>query len=83
MRFRQQHYAGRAADRSAIMSLRERVEVPRGRFTDALMTRETPLEPRALEYKLYAPRVGLVSTVEMSGGSNRMDLVPCTHAHGR
>ncbi len=50
MRFRQQHYAGRAADRSEILSLRERVEVPRGRFTHVLMTRETTaLEPRALE----------------------------------
>jgi hypothetical protein len=75
MRFRQQHYARKNADRSKILSLEEPVMVPSGQFNDVLMLRETtPLEPRASEYKLYAPRVGLVLTQEVSGGSARLEL---------
>jgi hypothetical protein len=75
MRYRQQHYARKNADRSEILSLEERVKVPDGYFKDVLMLRETtPLEPRALEYKFYAPGVGLVLTQEVSGGSARLEL---------
>jgi hypothetical protein len=75
MRYRQQHYARMNADRSEILSLDERVKVARGHFNDVLLLRETtPLEPRALEYKFYAPRVGLVLTQEVSGGSARLEL---------
>jgi hypothetical protein len=82
MRFRQQHYGRRNADRSEILSLEERVKVPRGHFNDVLMLRETtPLEPRAAEYKFYAPGVGLVLTQEVSGGSARLELA--RHVAGR
>jgi hypothetical protein len=75
MRFRQQHYGRRNADRSEILSSEERVKVPRGQFNDVLMLRETtPLEPRASEYKFYAPGVGLVLTQEVSGGRARLEL---------
>jgi hypothetical protein len=35
----------------------------------------TPLEPRVLEYKLYAPSVGPVLVLEVSGGSGREELI--------
>jgi hypothetical protein len=76
MRWRQQHLAGRSADRSEVLSTAERIGVPAGRFENVVMLRETtPLEPRALEYKFYAPGVGLAMTVEVSGGSTRLELV--------
>ncbi len=82
MRYRQQHYTRKNADRSEILSLEERVRVPAGHFNDVQMLRETtPLEPRALEYKFYAPRVGLVLTQEVSGGSARLELA--RHARRR
>jgi hypothetical protein len=75
MRFRQQYYARKSADRSEILSLEERVKVPRGQFNEVLMLRETtPVEPRASEYKFYAPGVGLVLTQEVSGGRARLEL---------
>jgi hypothetical protein len=75
MRYRQQHYRRKNADRSEILSLEERVKVPAGQFNDVLMLRETtPVEPRAAEYKFYAPGVGLVLTQEVSGGKARLEL---------
>ena len=40
------------------------------------MTAETsPVEPRVLEYKFYARGVGPVLAVDVSGGTDREDLV--------
>jgi hypothetical protein len=40
------------------------------------MTAETsPVEPRVLEYKFYARGVGQVLAVDVSGGSDREELV--------
>jgi hypothetical protein len=75
MRFRQQHYRRKNGDRSEILSLEERVKVPARHFNEVLMLRETtPVEPRAAEYKFYAPGVGLVLTQEVSGGRARLEL---------
>jgi len=38
----------------------------------------TPLEPDVLEHKLYAPGVGPVLAVTVSGGSTREELVEFT-----
>ena len=77
MRYRQEHYAGHAEDRAAILSLGEQVAVPAGHFDDVLLTREdlNPLEPRALEYKFFARGVGPVLALEISGGDGREELV--------
>jgi hypothetical protein len=82
MRFRQQHYRRKNADRSEILSLEERVTVPAGHFSEVLMLRETtPVEPRAAEYKFYAPGVGLVLTQEVSGGRARLELARFVNGH--
>ena len=40
------------------------------------MTKDfNPLEPKVLEYKLYAKGVGLVLAVGVSGGSEREELI--------
>jgi hypothetical protein len=50
-----------AMDRAEIVSLTERLTTPAGTFEKCLKTEETtPLEPKAREFKLYAPGVGLI-----------------------
>lgn len=74
--YRQEYYAGEAEDRAKVLSVDEQVEVPYGHFTHAVLTKDlTPLEPRALEYKLYARGVGPVLTLDASGESGREELL--------
>jgi hypothetical protein len=74
--YRQEYYAGEAEDTGEIVSLGEQAEVPAGHYTDALMTKDlNPLEPKILEFKFYAPNVGPVLAVSVSGGSDREELV--------
>jgi hypothetical protein len=50
-----------AMDRAEHVKMGLTVDVPAGRFTDAVQVLETsPLEPSAKEYKLYAPGVGVI-----------------------
>ncbi len=74
--YRQEFYRGEAEDKARIVSLRERAQVPAGRFRRVLMTRDVnPLEPDVLEFKFYARGVGPVLAVSVSGGSDREELV--------
>jgi hypothetical protein len=76
LRYRQEHYAGEAEDRAAVLSLDEQVDVPFGHFDGVLMTKDfTPVEPDVLEHKLYAKGVGPVLTLAISGGRGREELV--------
>ena len=75
-RYRQEHLEGEAEDEGAVLSADELVEAPVGRYEHAVLTRDTnPLEPGVSEYKLYARDVGLVLTLDGSGGSGREELV--------
>ena len=77
--YRQEFLAGEAEDRGFVLSTDEQVEVPAGRYEGALMTRDTtPLEPHLAELKFYAPGVGPVMAVPVSGGSGREVLVETT-----
>ena len=49
-------------------------EVERG-HVQRVVRDSTPLEPRVLEYKLYARGVGPVLTLGVSGGAGREELV--------
>ena len=50
-----------AMDRAEILSDKEILQTPAGRFENCLKTEETtPLEPKAKEYKFYAPGIGLI-----------------------
>jgi hypothetical protein len=74
--YREELYRGHAEDKARIVSLREQAEVPFGHFTRVLMTRNTnPLEPKSVEFKLYARGVGPVLAIGVSGGSDREELV--------
>ena len=77
--YRQEYYAGEAEDAAAVLSLVETAQVPFGRFDDVLLTKDfTPLHPKVLEYKMYAPGVGPVLVVGVSGGADREALIRFT-----
>ncbi len=83
MTYRQEHYAGEAEDGAQVLSLSEQVQVPFGHFRDVLLTKDfTPLHRRVLEYKLYAPGIGPVLFLSVSGGSDRAALVAFEAAPG-
>lgn len=71
LEYRQEHYAGQAEDEAAIVTVgEEQVQVPAGRYTGVVMTRDTnPLEPKVQELKFYARDVGPVMAVGISGGA--------------
>ena len=76
MSYRQEYLKGEAEDRGRVLSVDDQAEVPAGHFGGALLTRDTnPLEPKVLEYKLYARGVGPVLTLSASGGSSREELL--------
>ena len=55
-----------AMDRAEIVSLTDQLRTPAGNFTNVLKTAETnPLEPHALEYKYYAPDIGLLQDEQL------------------
>ena len=59
-----------------MLSLDDQAEVPAGHYTDVLTTKDwNPLEPKVLEYKHYAPGVGPVLAVNVSGGLGFEELV--------
>jgi hypothetical protein len=74
--YRQENFPGEAEDRARVLSLDDQAEVRAGHFTRVLTTKDwNPLEPRVLEYKLYARGVGLVLALHVSGGSGREELL--------
>jgi hypothetical protein len=76
MEYRQEYYKGQAEDNGAVLSTEEMAQAPYGFFRHALLTRDTnPLEPKVLEYKLYAKGVGPVLTLGASGGASREELL--------
>jgi hypothetical protein len=79
MAYRQEYYEGEAEDNGEVLSLDEMADVPAGHFDHALLTKDTiTVEPDVLEYKLYAPDVGPVLTLGVSGGGGREELVEST-----
>ena len=81
MEYRQEYYKGQAEDNGAVLSTEEMAQVPYGFFRNALLTRDTnPLEPKVLEYKLYAKGVGPVLTLGASGGASREELLSVDQA---
>jgi hypothetical protein len=76
MTYRQEYYAGHAEDNGEVLAVDEQVEVPAGHWGGVLLTKDTnALEPEVLEYKLYAPGVGPVLALGVSGGGGREELV--------
>ena len=76
MAYRQEYYAGEAEDNGEVLAVGEQVEVPAGHYTDVLVTKDTVgLKPDVLELKFYAPDMGPVLALGISGGGGREELV--------
>lgn len=76
MRYRQEYLRGQAEDNGEVLATGEQVQAPAGHYRDAVLTKDTtPLEPDVVEYKLYAPGVGPVLTLDASGGAGREELI--------
>jgi hypothetical protein len=81
MSYREEYSKGEAEDQSRVLALDEQAEVPAGHYTDVLMTEDfSPIEPKVSELKFYARGSGqAVLAVDVSGGSEREELVKYTH----
>jgi hypothetical protein len=79
LRYREEYYAGHAQDAAEVLNVGSQVQVPYGRFKDAMLTRNfSSLEPTVEEMKLYARGVGPVMELLVSGGSGRTELLSYT-----
>jgi len=73
--YRQEYFIAEAEDVARVISLNETVVVPYGTYHNCLQTLEwSPLEPGNVEYKYYAPGIGLVLEVDPDSGE-RLELV--------
>jgi hypothetical protein len=82
-RYREEHYPGHAEDGAKVLSRTEQAQVPFGHFKHVLLTKNfNPLEPKSLEYKLYARGIGPVMEVGVSGDVDRADLVGYRRGEG-
>jgi hypothetical protein len=76
LKYRQEYYRGEAEDNGEVLALGQQAEVPAGHYGDVLLTKDTnALEPKVLELKLYAPDVGPVLALGVSGGGGREELL--------
>jgi hypothetical protein len=74
--YTQEHYAGEAEDKGRIVALGQQVTVEAGSYDDVLVTEDwTPLDPKLLERKSYAPGVGVVFEELVKGGNEVLELV--------
>ncbi len=76
MTYREEYYGGHAEDAAEVLNVDSQVQVPLGRYQNALLTRNySSLEPTVEEMKLYAKGVGPVMELLVSGGSGRTELL--------
>jgi hypothetical protein len=76
LEYREEYYAGHAEDAAEVLNTTSQVQVPYGRFKDAVLTRNfSSLEPTVEEMKLYAKNVGPVMELLVSGGAGRTELL--------
>lgn len=74
--YRQEYLAGEAEDMAQIIETGGAITVPFGAFTDTLTTKEwSELEPDVIEHKTYAPGIGLVHSISVSGEAEEFSLV--------
>jgi hypothetical protein len=82
-RYRQEYLKGEAEDQGRIHALGESVHVPAGSYEQVLVTEDTtPLEPKVLEHKFFAPGVGVVMEQVLRGGHEINRLVEFTGPTG-
>jgi len=76
LRYRQEYYAGEAEDRAEIVSVGQQAQAPAGHYSGVVMTRDlNPLDPTHVEVKFYAPGIGPVLAIGVSGSAAREELL--------
>jgi hypothetical protein len=79
VRYWQEFLRGQAEDQGQVLDLATRVGVPAGHFRHARMTEDTsPIEPHVVEFKFYAPGVGVVAEIDASPAPGRVALIKFT-----
>lgn len=74
--YAQEFLAGEAEDQGELLSRRARAVVPTGAYAHVWLTKDTtPLEPKVMELKFYAPGVGLVMELGTSPERAGAELV--------
>jgi hypothetical protein len=74
--YRQEYKKGEAEDNGEVLATGDLVQVKAGRYNGALVTMDTSsVEKTAVEYKFYAPGVGPLLALDVSGGASREELV--------
>jgi hypothetical protein len=75
-KYRQEYKKGEAEDNGEILATNNLVEVKAGRYNKTLVTMDTSsVETQAVEYKFYAPGVGPLLALDVSGGAAREELI--------
>jgi hypothetical protein len=75
-KYRQEYKKGEAEDNGEVLATNHLVEVEAGPYKDALVTMDTSaIEPDVVEYKFYAPGVGPLLALDISGGASREELI--------
>lgn len=65
--YRQEYYKNHAEDQAEVIAVNLSVETPLGIFENTIKTKEwTELEPDLLEYKFYAPGIGLIKVEDVT-----------------
>jgi hypothetical protein len=78
---RQEYYKGHAEDMFWIVSVDDSVKVPYGSFAAVVRTLEwSPLEPKVIDEKFYAPGIGVVREHAAAGPREDVVLVSFTKA---
>jgi hypothetical protein len=73
---RQEFYRGEAEDMGWVVQTGISVEVPAGSYGDTIRVLEwSPVEPKVVGQKLYAPGVGIISEKALAGGLESFELV--------
>jgi hypothetical protein len=73
---RQEFYPGEAEDMGWVVQTGLSIDVRAGSYDDAIRVLEwSPLEPRIVVEKLYAPGVGILGEEALSGGLENFELV--------
>lgn len=76
VRYWQEFYRGVAEDQGTLLDRSTKTTVAAGHYTHVRMTEDTsPVEPTAIEFKFYAPKVGVVLEMDASPEQGRVELV--------
>jgi hypothetical protein len=83
-KYRQEYKKGEAEDNGEVLATSNMVEVKAGRYEGSLVTMDTStIEPDVVEFKFYAPNVGPLLALDVSGGAAREELVKIEKANAK